>query len=93
MQLGGGEGGGRGVRGRGGGESAGFTGQSQLPQGVQGVHLGSSQQVALTLQHTETPGCMKYISIKAEGGNICCIAVVVSWDVIGRRLDCRNVNN
>lgn len=38
VQLGRGESGGRG----GGGESTGFTGQSQLPQGVQGIHLSSS---------------------------------------------------
>lgn len=50
-RLGGGAvqlGGGRGV----GGESAGFAGESELPQGVQGVHLGAAQQVALTLQST-----------------------------------------
>lgn len=40
VQLGGGEGGGRGVGGR-GGESTGLAGQSQLPQGIQGIHLGS----------------------------------------------------
>lgn len=38
--------------GAGGGEAAGFTGQSQLPQGVQGVHLCPAQEVALALQHT-----------------------------------------
>lgn len=52
VQLSRGERGGRGV---GGGESAGFAGQRQLPQGVQGVHLGSAQQIALALRHTETP--------------------------------------
>lgn len=51
VQLGGGEA--VGGVGGGGGESAGFAGQSQLPQGVQGVHLSSTQQVALTLKHRD----------------------------------------
>lgn len=41
VQLCCGEGGGRGVGGSGGGESAGFTCQGQLPQGIQGIHLSS----------------------------------------------------
>lgn len=40
VELGRGKGGGRGVGG-GGCESTGFTGQSQLPQGIQGIHLSS----------------------------------------------------
>lgn len=76
MQLGGGEGGGRGVGGGGGGgESAGFAGQSQLPQGIQGIHLSSSQQIALTLQEDTS---LTHACSRCEVAFV--LHTVISWD-------------